>query len=530
MNETAFQNTTACYNPASGELLGHSPVTGAEELESIVAQARIAQQVWAKFPLSERVNYVLRIRDWIVEHGDEIAMTIHRDNGKSPVDAMATEVLSSAIAANYYAKNAKKFLKPKKLRPGNIILSYKQSTIYREPFGVIGIISPWNYPFTIPFHEVIIGLLSGNAIILKTARETQMVGRKLEECIQAADLPDGVFNYVNMAGKNFGQQIFSLGIDKLFFTGGQRAGAQLMAEAAKTVTPVSLELGSNDAMIICEDADLERAAGGAVWAGMQNSGQSCGGIERIYVHENVYEPFLELLKSYTESLKCGLECGKGMDYGVMTTTEQVDTVNRHLENALELGAEIFVESQIPESANLQNFVPARVLTGVNHSMDVMREETFGPVVGVMSYGTDREAIALANDSIHGLTSSVWSKDRKRAEKIARQIQSGTVLVNDHLMSHGMAETPWGGFKKSGIGRTHGALGFEEMTQPQVVVRDRLSFTRRALWWHPYSEKLYNGLSAILELLYGKTLRRRLKGFWYFLTIIPRLFRSWKTGD
>ncbi|MBS1272495.1 MAG: putative succinate-semialdehyde dehydrogenase [NADP(+)] 2 [Candidatus Marinimicrobia bacterium] len=521
------QEATACYNPVSGEVIGHSSITSRAELSNVIAKARLAQKTWAELLVKNRTKYVYEIRDWIVGHSDEIAETIHQDNGKSKVDALATEVLSASIAANYYAKNAERFLQPRKLKAGNIILSYKRSRLHRVPFGVVAIISPWNYPFTIPFHEIIIALLSGNAVILKAARETQMVGRKLEECIQSAGLPEGVFNYVNMPGSEFGKAIFEEGIDKLFFTGSLAVGKHLVAASAETLTPVSLELGSNDAMIVCRDADLERAAAGAVWAGLQNSGQSCGGVERVYVHERAYDDFLGILKSYVEDLRpvTSLAEDEYADFGVMTTEEQIAIVNGHIEEAVREGANIVAESLSPENPPEQ-FISAKVLTNVTHKMAIMREETFGPVLGIMKFRTEREAIDLTNDSNFGLTSSVWSRDKKRAAKIARELESGAVTINDHLMSHGMAETPWGGFKQSGIGRTHGAFGFDEMTEPQVIIQDRLSFSKRALWWHPYSKKLYNGLKSILSLLYGNSITRRIAGLWGALKIIPRIFKRW----
>jgi len=523
------ENTTPCYNPATGELLGYSHITDATELAAVAENARVVQKSWAQIPVKRRATYVFEIRDWIVGHADEIAEVIHQDNGKPKTDALSTEVLSAAIAANYYAKNAEKILRTRSLQSGNIVLSYKKSRVHRRPFGVIGIISPWNYPFTIPLHEILIALLSGNTVIVKTARETQMVGRMLEMCIQSAGLPDGVFNYVNMAGSAFGSTIFDHGIDKLFFTGSLAVGKQLIANSAETLTPLSLELGSNDAMIVCKDADLERAAGGAVWAGLQNSGQSCGGIERIYAHESVYDDFLAILTSYVQDLRCTPSPGinEYVEFGVMTTDEQIDIVNEQLEEALQMGAEIVAESPPPPPESpLQKFFQAKVLTKVDHGMSLMRKETFGPILGVMPFRTEREAIDLANDSEFGLTSSVWSRDKKRAATIAEKLESGAVTINDHLMSHGMAETPWGGFKQSGIGRTHGAFGFEEMTQPQVIIQDRLSFTKRALWWHPYSKKLYDGLKSILSLLYGKSFIQRIRGFLGTLRIVPRIFKSW----
>jgi len=518
------QETTVCRSPIDGRVLGYSPITSPDELIGIIERANVAQRSWAETPIEERALYMLHVKDYLVEHADDIAETIHWDNGKTKIDAMTTEVLASAIAVNYYIKNAKRFLKPEKLRAGNIILSYKRSKIYRVPFGVIGIISPWNYPFTIPFHEVVIALLSGNAVVLKTATDTQMVGRKLEECIQSAGLPDGVFNYINMSGSLAGKTMLENGIDKLFFTGGTDTGSKIMQKAGETLTPVSLELGSNDAMIVCDDADLERAAGGAAWAGLQNSGQSCGGVERIYVHESVYDQFLDILKSQVELMQIAGEDDLFDDLGAMTTSEQMQIVCSQLEDALDGGATIYAESERPPKDGGENYFPAMILTNVTHDMSIMKEETFGPIIGVMKYHTIDEAIQWTNDSNLGLTSSIWSRDQRKAEQIARHIESGAVLINDHLMSHGMAETPWGGFKQSGIGRTHGKLGFHEMTESQVIIRDNLPFVKRDLWWHPYSPELYKQLKALVSLLYGKKFGERIKALGTVLKAVPRMFK------
>jgi succinate-semialdehyde dehydrogenase/glutarate-semialdehyde dehydrogenase len=296
-----------------------------------------------------------------------------------------------------------------------------------------------------------------------------------------------------------------------------------MTEAAATLTPLVLELGGNDAMLVCEDAHLYRAAAGATWAGFQNCGQSCGGVERIYVHEKVYDPFLEFLKKQVEALRVGYDDNFNVDMGAMTTERQVAVVKGHLEDALAKGAVIYARSPQPEGEGAGNFLPAVVLTRVTHEMLVMREETFGPVVGVMKVRDMEEAVALANDSHLGLTGSVWSKNWGKAEALARRIQAGVVTINDHLMSHGLAETPWGGFKQSGIGRTHGAIGLAEMTQPQVIVHDMLPFARRSMWWYPHGKGLYRGLLGALEFLYGKSIPRRFKGLGRLLTIVPRYF-------
>ena len=513
---------TKSINPATGEVIGYSEVNTNEELKEMIRKAKIAQRNWEKVSLKERKKYILRIRDYIVENAEKIASTITIDNGKTLIDSLATEVLPAAMAATYYSNKSKKFLREDKLSSGNILFIYKRSRIVRIPFGVVGIISPWNYPFAIPFSEVIMALLAGNSVILKTATETLLVGKILKEAVDSAGIPQNVFNYVNMPGSVIGDALLENGIDKLFFTGSVNIGKHLMKKASETLTPVSLELGGNDAMIVCHDADVYRAAMGALWAGFQNAGQSCGGVERIYVHEKIYDEFMGILKDKIENLKIGNGNSFDVDMGCMTTKKQCDIVKAHVDDALKKGAVIFAESKALID-NSSNFLHAMVLTNVNHNMMLMKDETFGPVVGVMKFNNYEEAIELANDSYLGLTASVWSKNRKHAQAIGRQIKAGAVTINDHLMSHGLAETPWGGFKQSGIGRTHGKLGFDEMTQPMVIVNDVFPFLRKNLWWHPFGKKLYDGLSGIPMMLYGKSISIKISGLARLAKIFPRVF-------
>jgi succinate-semialdehyde dehydrogenase/glutarate-semialdehyde dehydrogenase len=516
-------NKTIMKNPATNEILGECETNSVDDLKQMISNARKAQIEWQKMSVRERTKKVLNIRKYLVNNSEKIAEIISKDNGKTKIDALATEVLPAAMAISYYCKNAEYFLRDEFLSAGNIFLINKRSKIVRVPYGVVGIISPWNYPFAIPFSEVIMALLAGNAVILKVASETQLVGQEIKNAVESANLPDGIFNYINLPGKIAGNALLENGIDKLFFTGSVAVGKYLMKKASETLTPLVLELGGNDPMIVCEDADPYRAAMGAIWAGFQNAGQSCGGVERIYVHEKIYDLFMSILKSKIEKLKIGYGENYNNDIGCMTTKNQVETVKIHIEDALNKGALLFAQSSQVEKG--EQFLPAMVFTNVNHDMLLMKDETFGPVVGVMKFSNYEEAINLANDSYLGLTASVWTKSKKRGEKIARQLKAGAVTINDHLMSHGLAETPWGGFKQSGIGRTHGKLGFDEMTQPQVIVHDILPFVKKDLWWHPFNKNLYMGLKGLLDLLYSYSITLKIKGIKSLIKILPRIFRE-----
>ena len=352
-----------------------------------------------------------------------------------------------------------------------------------------------------------------------------MVAKALQEVIDSAELPEDLFSCVNIPGRLAGTVFLEGGVDKLCFIGSVKVGKWLMAKAAETLKPLSLELGGNDAMIICEDADLHRAASGAIWAGLSNAGQSCGGVERIYIHEKVYRYFLPILKNKLQHFRVGYDTDFNWDMGAMTTEKQFNRVKNHINDALQKGAHILIQTKVSDDANQHNLMPATVLIDVNHDMDVMRHETFGPVLGLMKVSNMEEAIQLANDSYLGLTGSVWSKNRKKAIKIGRQLKAGVITINDHLMSHGLPETSWGGFKQSGIGRCHGQLGMVEMTQPQMIINDVMPFARKNFWWHPYNQKIYDGIKGMITFLYGRKLFVRLKAFLKLLRIFPRIFKS-----
>jgi len=516
---------TTSINPATGKIIGQTPVNTVEELEHAVALAKIAQHDWTKLSFNERADHLFHIRDYIVENTDHIADIISRDNGKTKMDALSTEVLPIAMAITYYAKNDRKVLKRKQLHGGSILTINKRSYVDRVPVGVVGIISPWNYPFAIPFHEIAMALIAGNGVVLKVATQTLEVGKVIKQCVGAGGLPENLFSLINLPGSIAGDAFLNSGINKLFFTGSVAVGKQLMEKAAKRLIPVSLELGGNDAMIVCSDANLYRASSGALWAGLSNSGQSCAGVERIFVEADIYEAFMFLLKKKMSELTQGVDVDSNVDIGSMTTLRQLKKVQHYLKDALNKGAKIFPENIKVKKSEKGLFHRPIILENVSDDMIVMNEEIFGPLLAVRKVGSIEEAIARANTSALGLTASVWTRNRKKGHEIASQLEVGSVMINDHLMSHGLAETPWGGWKESGIGRTHGFIGLEEMTQPRCVVDDILPGVQKNMWWYPHSKNIYEGLKGGLEFLYSKKLGKKLTGGLLLVRVFLRTFKK-----
>lgn len=511
-------------NPLTGDTIASYRELSDDELQQGINAAHEAQADWAALSLKQRQRYIAKMRAWLVEHAEDVATTISACVGKTPIEALAGDVMPSVLGSSWYEKHAQRNLKPKRLSPSTILFFNKRSVVHRKPHGVVGIISPWNYPLGIPMHEIIPALLAGNTVLLKTAPETLPVGERIREMCDAAGLPENIFQHVIVDGPACGDVMLSKsGVNKLFFTGSVRVGKILAEKAAKNLIPISLELGGKDAMIVLDDANIERAALGAVWAGMQNAGQSCAGVERLYVHESIYDAFLGETKRVVESMRWTENTLHDNDIGALCTDRQIETVKSQLDAALKSGAVIFAEATFKPTS--EHLLKPTILTKVNHDMEIMREETFGPVIGVMPFSSDEEAIRLANDSPYGLTGSVWSRNTKRAKALAVKINAGAITINDHLLSHGITETPWGGPGDSGIGRGHGLHAFDAVTLPQVVINDWLGFASRNVFWYPYTKAVYDGMLGAIRGLHGKGLGRRLGGLVKFLKILPRMFRK-----
>ncbi len=517
---------TVVFNPATGARLGAVRNTDFSGMDEIFAKAREAQALWADMPFRRRRRHVLMMMDYIIDNAEHIAGVIAKSTGKTRIDALATEVIPSALSARWYANRAGQTLRTRRVPASSLLFINKRNMIARAPWGVVGIISPWNYPFSIPFGEVAMGLMAGNAVMLKVATVSVLIGLEIEKIIRAGDLPDGLFTLVTGPPQEVSDAFFRNRIDKIFFTGSVATGKILMARASRTLTPLSLELGGKDAMIVLPDADLERASNGAAWAGYSNAGQSCAGLERLYVHESVYDEFMKLLSEKTRALRVGVDTACNVDIGSLSTREQLEKVKHQVAEAGKRGAVVVARSEMPKNPHGW-FYPATLMAGVDHSMELMREETFGPVIPVMKFSDVSEAVRLANDSTMGLTASIWSRNTREARRIAGDLQAGVVTINDHLYTHGQPESPWLGWKNSGIGVTHSDLGLLEMTHPRVINWDVLP-SKRDVWWYPYDRSTYDGLLATMDFIFPQSFGTWLRGGVRMTAFLVRkMFSPWR---
>ncbi|MGH2795834.1 MAG: aldehyde dehydrogenase family protein, partial [Actinomycetota bacterium] len=480
--------------------------TPVAELDAIVDEAARARRRWAAMSHRERGTILKRASDYVRDHHAEIAELIARENGKTLTEAYLMEVVPVVDTFAYVARYAAKILAPERVHDPQLFYKTKKHYLERSPIGVVGIISPWNYPFTIPAGEVAIALAAGNAVILKPAPITPLVGEWIKKAFDAAGLPAGVLTVVHGDAEIGRAMCEHPAIGKIFFTGSVEVGRAVATVCGPLLKPYVLELGGKDAAIVLADADLDRAARGVLWGGAANAGQTCSGIERVYVSQKVWDPFLDRITALAEHLKPGDPLDPATQVGPFSAPEQYEIVNGQVEDALERGAKRHTGGPAAVGLPGKWYAPA-VVTGVDHTMPLMRDETFGPVIPLMPFSEEREAIALANDSEFGLGASIWTKDLAKGRSMARRLEAGSIWVNDHMYSHAAAQLPWGGVKKSGVGVTHSKHGFYESTQMRMISVDAGRFN--APWWHPYDERLRAGFAALLDSLYAPRVGGRL---------------------
>jgi acyl-CoA reductase-like NAD-dependent aldehyde dehydrogenase/choline dehydrogenase-like flavoprotein len=462
----AQASAIAVENPATGETIATVPELGAEAVRALVAAARAAQPAGEELGFEHRAEVLLAARRWMVANGERLVGTIVAETGRPADETQFAELSYGLAALEFWAKRAPEYLADEEIESASPIVRGRRLVVRYAPVGVVGVIGPWNYPLNNSFGDCIPALAAGNAVVLKPSEVTPLTSLLMAEMLAECGIPDGVFSVATGRGETGAALVDE--VDFVMFTGSVETGKSVMARAARTLTPVSLELGGKDPMIVLADADLERAANAAVSYGLNNAGQVCISVERIYVEELVHDEFVQRLTEKVEALRQGPPGESGsVDVGAIIFPPQLELIDAHVRDAVERGARVLTGGRPADGPG--RFYEPTVLDGVDHSMRCMREETFGPTLPVMSVRDTDEAVELANDGPYGLQASVWTRDERRGEEIARRIEAGVAVVNDAQVNYAALELPMGGWKSSGLGSRHGPDGIRKYTKRQSLL-------------------------------------------------------------
>ncbi len=497
--------TLEVHRPIDGSLIETVAIDPPDAVAATFARARAAQPAWEAIGFDGRRRWMESLRDWILDNQDRLDSLMQEETGKVRADA-ALEAFYCLDAINFWVDQGPKFLADEVVRPHVPLLRAKRAKIVYRPFGVVGLISPWNFPVILSLGDALPALVAGNAAVIKPSEITPLtVAEIVRGWREEVGAPD-VLHVVNGAAETAGALIDEA--DYVQFTGSERTGKIVMKRAAETLTPVSLELGGKDPMIVTRDADIERAANATAWGGLLNTGQICISIERVYVEEPVYDEFVETLRSKVQSLRQGADGDTyTAELGAMTSPAQVEIVSEQVEDARAAGARILTGGKRREGPG--DWYEATLIADADHSMKVMREETFGPVIPVMKVRDVEQAIELANDTSYGLGSSVFAGDADEGERIARRIEAGHCNVNDVLVNYNVLGLPMGGWKNSGIGVRHGAQGIRRFCRTEALTMPRLPQAKTEPIWFPYSARKRGFVRRLYRFMNARGLRNRL---------------------
>ncbi|MDQ6744426.1 MAG: aldehyde dehydrogenase family protein [Actinomycetota bacterium] len=498
-NGGAAGHTVTVENPATGATIAELPALDREGTIELVRRARAAQPAWNGLGFKRRGALMRDMRAWIVRNRERVIRTLGDEAGKPYEDAQL-ELFYCVDALGFWAKKAGKWLADEHERPHSPLLLGRKVVNRYVPYGAVGVIGPWNYPLLNNFGDAIPALMAGNTVVLKPASITPLSSLLMAEGLREVGLPEDVFLVANGPGGEVGAALAD-SVDMLHFTGSTGVGRRLAEQGAKRLLPITLELGGKDPMIVLRDANLERAANAAVFGALQNGGQTCISIERVYVEGEAYAPFVAKVVEKVRELRQGAPAGRAeVDIGAVTSPDQMDILSEHVRDAVEKGARVEVGGHRREGEG--RFFAPTVLTGVDHTMRIMTEETFGPTLPIMQVDSEEEAIRLANDSEFGLDSSVFAGDPAHGERVARRLEAGSAVVNDALINYFAMEIPIGGMKQSGVGARHGRVGIQKYCQRQNLVVTRFGLDRE-LYYFPYTKLSSRLTGLMIRALYGR---------------------------
>ena len=497
--------TVNSIDPVTGKVIEQFDATPVDLLPEIVCRARNAQSLWGEVSVPARCDVLRRLRRSLYERRSELAHAVTRETGKPVVEALYGEILIALDALDHTVRHAVDVLREQRVPHHNLAVKAKRGYLRYEPYGVVVIISPWNYPLSIPLGQIFAALVGGNAVVLKPSELTPRCGVLIAECCNDAKLPADLVQVVQGDGA-VGAALIEAHPDKVVFTGSATTGRRIAEACARLLIPSVLELGGKDAMIVLDDANLDAASSAAVWGGFTNCGQACVSVDRVYVERSVADEFLKLCVAKTQLLKIGPGSDAENEIGPMIRPQAVDRVETQLREAVAAGARILTDGRRRPDLGPSFFEPA-IVTDVNHQMRLMREETFGPVLAVMAVDDAEQAVALANDSPFGLSASIWTGDPDRGRKLAARLHCGAVMVNDVGSYFGIAEAPHGGRGASGWGRTHSRVGLLEMVQTKYIDVDLLPRCPKP-WWFGYNAEIAESAAAFTDFLFAPSWSRR----------------------
>jgi acyl-CoA reductase-like NAD-dependent aldehyde dehydrogenase len=484
-------------------VVGSVPVTRRAEVDAVAGRLRAAQPAWHAMGVAARARWVSKWRDWILDHAGELLGLVQQESGKSWGDANI-EIWATDVA-NYWIEHAAGFLADEHVRPAGPANIAKQLTIVYEPHQLVGVITPWNYPLAMPLLDIAPALMAGCAVMSKPSEVAPLAWRAAVAGWKRIGAPD-VLDVVFGAGET-GSAVTDV-VDYVMFTGSVETGRRVAVAAAQRLIPCSVELGGKDAMIVCADADIDRAVDGAAWAGFFNAGQTCVSVERVYVEAPVHDEFVRKLVAKTATLRQGMDAGHdySCDVGAMANEQQMAIVSRHVDDAVSKGAKVLTGGKAHDEGL---FYEPTVLVGVDHGMDCMQEETFGPTLPVMKVRDAQEAIEKANDSRYGLSGSVWTRDKAKGMALAKQMHTGSVNINNAILSVFQYPLPMQGWKESGPGwRAGGADGIRKYCRTKGIAADRVAM-KKEFFWYPYTPRKGKLQSRVARLLQARDWRRRL---------------------